>query len=148
LFKPAQKDLWISTPPYQLGEFIGYNLSDVFSDHGNFQAVDSLTIGSDPFLGTADYKKFEAFKSVRQKITKYVMLDAPLTLTPQAEKEFIANNAGSYLPYFYLGEYHRKNSDFRKAITYYEQALKREVPSANEHKSILAKIEDCKNNRR
>jgi predicted choloylglycine hydrolase len=143
LFKPVQKEIWISTPPYQLGAFIGYNLSDVFSDHGNFQAVDSLTIGSDPFLSTPDYKKFEAFKAVRQKITKYVMLGAPFTLTPQVEREFIANNPHSYLTYLFLGDYYKKNKDTQKAVSYYKEALKHEVASLNEENAIKEKIAEA-----
>lgn len=144
VFKPAKKEFWISAPPYQLGEFVGYDLNRVFLQKGHFQSFDSLYIDRDPFLASADYKKFEAFKSVRQKITKYVMLDTPLSLTPQDEKNFIANNAQSYLPYFFLGEYHQKKGDFGKATGYYEQALKHEVSSLNEEKSIRERIAECK----
>ncbi|HWV33673.1 MAG TPA: C45 family autoproteolytic acyltransferase/hydrolase [Dyadobacter sp.] len=144
VFKPARKEFWISAPPYQLGEFVGYDLNRIFLQKGHFQSFDSLDIDCDPFLESADYKKFEAFKSVRQKITKYVMLDTPLSLTPQDEKNFIANNAQSYLPYFFLGEYHQKKGDFNKAIGYYEQALKHEVSSLNEEKSIRERIAESK----
>lgn len=144
VFKPARKEFWISAPPYQLGEFVGYDLDLIFAQKGHFQSFDSLDIDRDPFLESADYKKFEAFKSVRQKITKYVMLDAPLSLTPRDEEAFIANNAQSYLPYLFLGEYHQKKGDFSKAIGYYEQALKHEVSSLNEEKSIRERIAESK----
>ena len=144
VFKPVKKEFWISAPPYQLGEFVGYDLNRVFLQKGDFQSFDSLDIDRDLFLESPEYKKFEAFKSVRQKITKYVMLDAPLSLTSQDQKAFIANNAQSYLPYFFLGEYHQKKGDFDKAIGFYEQALKREVSSLNEEKSIRKKIAECR----
>ncbi|MCF0070852.1 C45 family autoproteolytic acyltransferase/hydrolase [Dyadobacter sp. CY261] len=144
LFKPAKKEFWISAPPYQLGEFVGYDLSNVFTTKGHFDSFDSLDIDPDPFLKSADYKKFEAFKAVKQKITKYMMLDAPLSLTTQEEKAFVANNAESYLPYFFLGQYHQKKGDFNKAIGYYEQALKHELPSLNEEKSIRGNIAECR----
>ncbi|GGM85759.1 acyl-CoA--6-aminopenicillanic acid acyl-transferase [Dyadobacter beijingensis] len=144
LFKPAKKEFWISAPPYQLGEFVGYDLANVFAQKGNFTSYDSLDIDPDPFLKTADYKKFEAFKSVRQKITKYVMLDAPLSLTQQDEQAFVANNAQSYLPYFFLGQYHQKKGDFGKAVGYFEQALKHEVSSLNEEKAIRERIAESK----
>jgi len=144
VFKPAKKEFWISAPPYQLGEFVGYDLSRIFAQKGHFQSFDSLDIDRDPFLESADYKKFEAFKSVRQKITKYVMLDTPLSLSAQDEKAFIANNAQSYLPYFFLGEYHQKKGDFGKAIGYYQQALQREVSSLNEENSIRERIAESK----
>lgn len=144
VFKPALKEFWISAPPYQLGEFVGYDLGRVFAQRGHFQSFDSLEIDHDPFLESADYKKFQAFKSVRQKITKYVMLDTPLSLAPQDEQVFVANNAQSYLPYFFLGQYHQKKGDFNKAIGYYQQALQREVSSLNEEKLIRERIAECK----
>nr|WP_295930188.1 C45 family peptidase [uncultured Dyadobacter sp.] len=144
VFKPAKKEFWISAPPYQLGEFVGYDLNRIFAQKGDFQSFDSLEIDRDPFLGSADYKKFEAFKSVKQKITKYVMLDAPLSLTPQDEQAFVANNAQSYLPYFFLGQYHQKKGDSNKAIGYYQQALKHEVSSLNEEKMIRERIAESK----
>lgn len=144
VFKPARQEFWISAPPYQLGEFVGYDLNRVFSQKGHFQSFDSLDVDHDPFLESAEYKKFEAFKSVRQKITKYVMLDAPLSLTAKQEKDFIANNQQSYLPYFFLGQYHQKKGDFSKATGYYQQALKREVSSLNEENSIRQRITESK----
>src|SRR5690606_8637894 len=41
LFKPAKREMWISTPPYQLGAFICYNLGDVFSGKNEVGTVDS-----------------------------------------------------------------------------------------------------------
>lgn len=144
LFKPAKKEFWISAPPYQLGEFVGYDLNKVFAQQGRFTSFDSLDIDPDPFLASADYKKFEAFKAIRQKITKYVMLDAPLTLTAQQQQQFIANNPQSYLPYFFLGQYHQKKGNFEKATGYYEQSLQHEVSSLSEANAIRERIADCK----
>lgn len=147
VFKPAKKQVWISAPPYQLGEFVAYDLNEIFAQKGQFGSFDSLDIDPDPFLQSTDYKKFEAFKSVKQKITKYVMLNAPLSLTAQDEKAFIANNAESYLPYFFLGEYHQKKGDFDKAIAYYQDALAHEVSSVNEQHAIRKRIEESRKSR-
>ncbi|WP_138481787.1 C45 family autoproteolytic acyltransferase/hydolase [Dyadobacter bucti] len=144
LFKPARRELWISTPPYQLGEFIYYDLNKVFAQNGKFAAVDSLTIQKDPFLNSEDYKKFEAFKQTKQRISKYVMLGIPFELTPKEEMAFVANNPESYLTYLFLGDYYQKNKNFEKAISYYQESLLHVVSSLNEEKAIRAKIEECK----
>jgi predicted choloylglycine hydrolase len=140
LFKPEKKEMWISTPPYQLGEFIYYNLNDVFSHNGTFKPVDSLKIRPDPFLASNDYKKFEAFKTTKQKISKYVMLGVPFELSRQQEIDFVANNPVSFLTYLFLGDYFNKNKNFKKATNYYREALKRDVSSLNERKVIQEKI--------
>ncbi|TLV02320.1 C45 family autoproteolytic acyltransferase/hydolase [Dyadobacter luticola] len=144
LFKPAKKEFWISTPPYQLGEFICYDLNKVFSTNGKFQSVDSLQISKDPFLDSQEYKKFEAFKKTRQDITRYVLIDIPFELTPQAEKAFIANNPQSFLTYLLLGDYFKKKENFKKAISYFQESLKHDVSSLNEQESIEEKIKDCR----
>jgi isopenicillin-N N-acyltransferase-like protein len=144
VFKPAKKEMWISTPPYQLGEFICYNLDDVFSGKRSFGAVDSLTIQKDPFLSSSDYRKFEAFKATKQKISRYVMLDIPFELSPEQEKQFVANNSQSYLTYLFLGDYFKKNKNLKKAISYYQQALKHDVSSLNEENAIRERISECK----
>jgi predicted choloylglycine hydrolase len=144
LFKPAKKEMWISTPPYQLGEFICYNLNGVFSGKGSFQAVDSLSIKKDPFLSSVDYQKFEAFKATKQKISRYVMLGIPFELSQQEEKRFVTNNPQSYLTYLFLGDYFKKNKNFKKAISYYQEALKHEVSSLNEENAIRERIAECK----
>ncbi|QRR03964.1 C45 family autoproteolytic acyltransferase/hydolase [Dyadobacter sandarakinus] len=143
LFKPSKREFWISTPPYQLGAFICYDLNLVFGSGGHFSAVDSLKINEDPFLNSADYRKFEAFKKTRQKITRYVMLDIPFELSAAAERTFITNNPESFVTYLALGDYYQKNKNYNKAVSYYRQSLRRNVASRQEEQAIREKIRDC-----
>ena len=143
IFKPAQHKLWISTQPYQLGKFICYDLSNVFGHDGKFDAIDSLSIASDLFLASEDYKKFEVFKVVKQHISKYVMIGIPFELSPNTERTFVSNNPESYVTYLVLGDYYFKKKNNKKAKAYYQAALRHEVSSLNERNTILAKIEVC-----
>ena len=144
IFKPTEKKVWISTPPYQLGEFICYDLNDVFSHNQTFHSIDSLAIKADTFLLSSDYKKFEAFKLTKQKIHKYVMLGIPYKLTPSDEFAMVHNNPESYVTYLTLGDYYQKEKKYDKAIGYYQESLQHQVSSKNEIKTIQAKIEECK----
>lgn len=144
IFKPTQHKFWISTQPYQLGRFICYDLSQVFADHGKFESLDSLSIASDPFLATEDYKKFEAFKMVKQRINKFIMIGIPYELSVNEERSFVANNPESYVTYLTLGDYYMKKKNNAKAAGYYRESLKHEVSSVNERKVIVEKIEACK----
>lgn len=144
IFKPSERRVWISTPPYQLGAFICYDLNDVFSHKETFHAIDSLSIRADPFLTTDAYRRFEAFKVTRQKIHKYVMLGIPYKMSAKDEYVMVSNNPESYVTYLVLGEYHQKKKNFDKAIGYYQESLQHEVSSKNEILAIRAKIEECK----
>jgi isopenicillin-N N-acyltransferase-like protein len=147
LFRPSAQKLWISTPPYQLGEFICYDLKDVFLHTATFGAIDSLAIGRDTFLASEDYRKYEAFKATKQKISRFVMLDIPFVLTASEEKIFVSNNPESYVTYLSLGNYYEKRKDQKKARFFFREALKREVSSENERKAILSKITSIDNNK-
>ncbi len=144
MFKPNERKVWISTPPYQLGSFICYDLDDVFQNTQNFKSIDSLAIDRDPFLESRDYAKYEAYKATKQHINKFVMLGLPFMLTDEEENAFIDNNPESYVTYMMLGSYFEKSKDYKKAIDYFQKSLKYEVASLNEKHSIIAKIEACK----
>jgi isopenicillin-N N-acyltransferase-like protein len=144
LFKPSERRLWISTQPYQLGAFICYDLRDVFGSGGKFTAIDSLAIPADPFLKSEDYRKFEAFKVVKQHINKYVMLGTPFELSATAEKKFITDNPESYVTYLALGDYYFQKKNKQRAADYYKQSLAHAVSSLNERKVIADKIKECR----
>lgn len=147
IFKPYQRLLWISTPPYQLGNFIGYDLKAIFNDkkQHDFTYIDSLTIPADPFIKTIAYKKYEVFKKVKQLIQKSIMLNTPLTLSKEIESKFIKTNPNSYITYMILGEYHQHKKNFEVAISYYNTSLAYSVASKEEEELIKNKINFCQN---
>jgi len=60
IFKPEQKQIWVSTAPWQLGAYICYDLTKIF-DNPVFNTEiknDQMTIAPDPFLHTAEYADF------------------------------------------------------------------------------------------
>ncbi|KAA0988971.1 C45 family autoproteolytic acyltransferase/hydolase [Dyadobacter aurulentus] len=143
LFKPEKKEMWISAPPYQLGEFIHYDLDAVFSGKGKLPGKDSLLIEKDPFLESDDYKRFEAFKTTRQKINKYILMGNPFELTTDAELDFVKNNPKSYVTYLSLGDYFKTRGNGKKAVKYYQEALKYDVSSVQEERAIKGKIAEA-----
>lgn len=146
IFKPHQKQFWISTPPYQLGDFICYDLNTVFGEKEvtHISTIDSLNVEADDFIETIDYKKYEVFKKIKQHIQKYVMIGIPFSLTPEMESKFIHTNPKSYITYMVLGDYHQKNEDYKKAIEFYELALTKSIASIDEENIIKENIVSCK----
>jgi predicted choloylglycine hydrolase len=60
ILKPALRQIWVSTHPWQLGRYICYNLNTIFAmpDFSSEIRIDSLTIPVDTFLYTKDYTDF------------------------------------------------------------------------------------------
>lgn len=145
IFKPKEKKMWISTSPYQLGEFICYDLNYAFKI-GGLYPVDSLTIGKDTFLLTEQYKKYERFKNIKEKIKKFVLFDISFPLDEKNIASFISDNPNSYVTYMALGDYFKKKEEFEKATGYYQQALEHDVASKNEIEVLKKNIDDCNKN--
>lgn len=65
IFSPQKKLVWISSNPYQLGEFVCYDLNEIFSDkrlkNGEF-AKSNLNIAKDPFVDSKEFENYEEYK--------------------------------------------------------------------------------------
>ena len=145
IFKPIQRQFWVSTPPYQLGEFIGYDLNSIFSNTPHeFSFIDSLTVAKDPFVSTVAYADYEFFKTTKQRIQKYVVINIPFHMDEKEIEKFINSNPKSYVTYLVLGDYYQKEEQLNKAIETYQKSLTYSVSSLEEEAIIQSKIAACK----
>lgn len=147
IFSPDDLLIWVSTPPYQLGDFLAYDLKEIFSgDTENMliQAVDSLTIPADPFLQTRTYEQFEIFARLRDRIQHFLFTGKGELLSPAEVAEFEKSNPDSFLTYYYLGDYFKKQEDWEKSLYYFEQGLQKEIARVSERKHMQAGVEACK----
>ena len=124
VFETNKKNVWISTSPYQLGDFICYNLDSIFSSN-NSEITQIIT--KDSFLATEEYDDFEKHRIIRNKLNDYILFN---TQEPQFDKnEFIRLNPNSYNTYFILGRFYYKREKYKKAKEMFEQALTKNLPS-------------------
>ncbi|POY36556.1 peptidase C45 [Solitalea longa] len=139
VFEPQKKIVWVSTSPWQLGEFVAYDLNKVFAIHGlqsNHEVYESaLTIPADPFLATDDYKKFLSFRSFKQKIAdkENVDINAFIKLNPQYYHTFVL-----------AGDYEFNQHNFAKALGFYKTALTKVIATKGEEKHIHEQIKNCR----
>ena len=71
IFKPEQKLVWVSANPYQLGEFVCYDLNTIFTkenEKGVSLQQENLIIPKDTFLETVEYKNYELFRIEDRKM--------------------------------------------------------------------------------
>src|SRR5690606_1171012 len=67
IFKPAEKLMWVSANPYQLGEFVAYDLDEVFENSKLNEwnvsvSIDSLSIPEDEFLLSQEFENYRLFR--------------------------------------------------------------------------------------
>jgi hypothetical protein len=146
VFQPEKRLLWISTNPFQLGEFVCYDLHEVFGEKGKKEKrvnVDSLSVGADVFLSSVDYKRFLRYKGLKNRLFDNIALGNDIEWSAALEKEFIASNPESYVTYFMLGDFYLEQDKFEEAKKYYLFSLSKEVASEQERKKIQQNLAAC-----
>ena len=146
IFSPDDLMVWVSSPPYQLGDFLAYDLNKIF--HGKeggvgLGYVDSLSIAPDPFLFSAAYEQYAYFAKMRDRIQHYLFAGKGDKLTNDEVVAFENSNPKGYLTYYYLGEYFKSQKEWEKAKHYYEIGLTKEVAKESERMHMEKGIELC-----
>ncbi len=143
VFEPSKLNMWISTPPYQMGDFICYNLDSIFSYANNNTTNFLQIIEKDSFLFNQDYHNFEQWKKTKNKITDYLLFN---TDKPVFDiEQFIQLNANSYNTYYLLGRFYYKREEYKKAKEMFEQALQKDLPSQSLNEEIENYLTLCSN---
>jgi predicted choloylglycine hydrolase len=140
VFEPKKLLVWVSTSPWQLGQFVGYDLKKVFSLAGMKQDQEiydsNLTIAADTFLLTNQFKNFEAFRRFKQEIAEG---DAVNT------DSVVDSNPEFYHSYVIAGDYSFRHAKYKKALDYYQIALTKVIATKQEEDYIRKQIEKCIN---
>lgn len=144
IFQPEKRLVWVSSNPYQLGEFVAYDLNAIFSNtfgQVQRQAIDSLTIAEDPFIHTQAYANYEAFRRENRVLEQQIK--AKEKIDTAAIKAYQQLNPDYWLVYYHTGVYYYQQKDYQLAKEAFEQALTKEVTTVNaenEIKKYLKKI--------
>jgi isopenicillin-N N-acyltransferase-like protein len=138
IFEPQKKRVWVSTGPWQLGEFVCYDLEKVFSMNGmttNREIMDSsLNLPADSFLLTDQYQLFLKFRRYKKELSE------GKEINPDS---LIATNPNYYQAYQLAGNEMFKEKHYEKAIDYYRQALSKEIATMAEENDIENRISAC-----
>lgn len=146
VFKPEQLLVWVSSNPYQLGEFVAYDLKTVFDrlQHRKSElsmASAELNIAEDPFVDSDAFKDYERFRVMKRDFTW--ALNNKKEIDNTALEEFADLNPENWETYYILGEYYFWKKYFAKARNMYEKALSKEVTTLPDKHELLKKIKKC-----
>ena len=135
VFEPKKLIVWVSTAPWQLGQYVAYDLNKIFAMKGmkeNKEISDSsLTIAPDSFLSTPAYKNFVAFRNIKQQI-----LDGGKVNT----SELVSSNPEFYNAYVLAGDYLYNQKEYAAALQNYNLALTKEIATKKEEDHIKEQI--------
>lgn len=138
IFEPKEKRVWVSANPYQLGEFVCYNLDSVFKERKTNSIVsfeeENLNIAKDPFLETKAFQNYQKFRIEDDKIDLYLKNKTEISL------EFIQHyqslNPDYWVVYYKAGLYFYQKKYFQLAQINFEKALTKEITTVPEKEAI------------
>ncbi len=136
IFQPMQRRMWVSTSPWQSGQYVCYDLNKIFSQK-NFSGEiyeSELTIEADSDFIKNDYPKILRYRELVKETRLAIHTKKPLSATTLTEIQ--TTNPNFYHTYSVLGDYYNHFNEPQKAIDYWKMALKKEIPKENERKSI------------
>ena len=139
IFKPEQLLVWVSSNPYQLGEFVCYDLNTIFNNH-NFNIdkatlqKEELNISKDPFLESEAYKNYEMFRIEDRKMD--AVLENNSILDSSFVNKYQSLNADFWMVYNKLGLYFYKQKNYREAKINFEKALTKEITTLPSRQKI------------
>jgi len=147
VFKPEQKLVWVSANPYQLGEFVCYDLNEVFDkrrENGPIVSLQSenLNIAKDPFLDSESYKNYELFRIEDRKMD--VFLENKKGMSAEFLQNYQHLNPNYYKVYYKPALYFYKRKEYALARPEFEDALSKEITTLPERRAIEKHLKKIK----
>lgn len=141
VFSPEELKMWVSTSPWQLGEYICYDLNEIFTQDTTFYTsmiVDEFIIPADSNALVLDYPRVVKFRQQSNIIRKAISRSEKL---PDGYiKDFIDNNPNFFQTYDIAGDYMLKIGRKKQALEFWSKALEKEISRTNERERIKNKI--------
>jgi len=138
VFEPEKLKVWVSASPWQLGQFVCYDLNKVFALAGSKKDMEiydtALTIPADPFMQTQQFKNFLGYRNYAHLVSdgKEINTDS-----------MIAKNPNYYHAYVLAADYCYKKGAWQKALNYYKTALTKVIATKKEEDYIKEQIAAC-----
>jgi len=138
VFSPEKKLVWVSSNPYQLGEFVCYDLNEIFSDkrlqNGKF-AKSELNIAKDPFVDSRQFEDYEEYRFVNSQVQKAI--DGEIVIRQNNFFTYYESlNPDFWLVYYQSGKYYYKIKEYSKARIELEKALSKEITTVPDKKNV------------
>lgn len=147
IFSPQKKLVWVSSNPYQLGEFVCYDLNEIFSDKGlqpDDHSKASLNIPKDPFADSQEFKNYEEYRKLTTKIDEAI--DDKETLTDEFLTHYQTLNPDFWKVYFMVGKYYYHKKEYAKAKPEFEKALTKEITTVPDQNTIQKYLNKTRKN--
>ena len=137
VFQPQKKMVWVSSNPYQLGEFVAFHLDSVF-DNFNKQTITlslpQYLIEKDSFINSNEFVNYEKYRAEKINIEK--IIDDKGKLSADRLNYFKSLNPDSWDVYFIAGKYYYQNKYYKAALNEFKKALSKEITTIPDKEKV------------
>ncbi|WP_245726417.1 C45 family autoproteolytic acyltransferase/hydolase [Pricia antarctica] len=139
VFQPEDLKVWVSSNPYQLGEFVAYDLKEIFGKKdgdGRVKSMseDELNIPKDPFVNTLAYQHYMDYRKLRKQIVDEISSDGHVG--QNLLQKFILLNPDFWEAYYLVGKYNYEKGYDRLALNAFLEAEAKEITTVPDRKEI------------
>jgi hypothetical protein len=146
IFQPLKGNMWVSSQPYQFGEYLGYPLSRIFADPKSFENKNvfdtSMTIPADPFVLSQEFQAFQKYRKDRSKVIEAT--ENSYQLPAGFIRDFISQNSNYFEGYVLAGDYYLSQDSTSRARAFYEFALQKEFEKLSQRRKVEEKLSALK----
>lgn len=143
VFQPEDLKVWVSSNPYQLGEFVAYDLNEVFKQAEGGSTPKSVSdrkanIAEDPFLRTLAYRHYQRYRQLRNQIESAILSDGHVE--QGLLREFILLNPDFWEAYYLVGKYNYIKGYDRLALDAFLEAETKEITTVPDREEVAKYI--------
>lgn len=138
IFSPEKRLVWVSSNPYQLGEFVCYDLNEIFSGkklEESLKAKTALNIARDPFADSEEFNNYEISKMLGSEVSNATD-NKKMALSDDFIPYYQSMNPDYWLVYYQAGRYYLGINEFSKAKTEFEKALTKEITTVPDRQNV------------
>lgn len=142
VFKPNDLKMWVSTSPWQLGEYVCYDLDEIFDkdiNNHHYYASEEYNISADSLSIKNEYEKVCHYREDYKEVTKAIKEKG--MLSQGFIDGFIADNPNYFQVYNILGDYMLSKNEIDLAKEYWKKSLMLEIARVEERDEIIKKVE-------
>jgi hypothetical protein len=139
IFSPEKLMVWVSSNPYQLGEFVAYDLNEIFIKKNNsiFELQSATSnIPKDDFITTNEFKKYEQYR-INDRIIDEAIVSKKVVKRSFIE-EYQASNPDNWIVYYKIGKYCFNKGWYKAAEIEFKKAQTKEITTLTDKKQIEA----------
>ena len=147
VFKPDDLLVWVSSNPYQLGEFVAYDLKKVFGQmdepHAKTSlATKSLNIPEDPFLNSEGFRKYEKYRVLEDQINQAISSETHLD--QEVLQEYARSNSEFWQVHYLIGLYNFNKGYDTVALEAFQKSKTKEITTVPDMEKVERYIRKLK----